>query len=50
MSAVYSYEAARRHDRMIEGAVVALDLIMKELRPEAAAVLNAFPFRGSRCL
>lgn len=43
MSAVYSYDAARRHDHMIERATLALDIILKEMRPEVAAVFSAFP-------
>lgn len=45
LSAVYSYDAARRHDYMIERATMALDLMLKELRPEVAAVFSAYPFR-----
>lgn len=44
LSAVYSYDAARRHDYMIERATMALDLMLKELRPEVAAVFSAYPF------
>ncbi|KAG0706122.1 cytochrome P450 [Suillus ampliporus] len=43
MSAVYSYDAARRDDHMIERAALALDVILKEMRPEVAAVFSAFP-------
>lgn len=43
MSAVYSYHAARRDDHMIERATLALDIILKEIRPEVAAVFSAFP-------
>lgn len=45
MSAVYSYHAARRDDHMIERATLALDIILKEIRPEVAAVFSAFPSR-----
>lgn len=44
MSAVYSYDAARRHDHMIKRATMALEIILKEMRPEVAAVFSAFPF------
>ncbi|OJA10016.1 hypothetical protein AZE42_10189 [Rhizopogon vesiculosus] len=43
MSAVYSYEAARRHDHMIERVTMALKIIAKEMRPEVVAVFSAFP-------
>ncbi|OAX36943.1 cytochrome P450 [Rhizopogon vinicolor AM-OR11-026] len=43
MSAVYSYEAARRHDHMIARATMALEIILKEMRPEVAAIFSAFP-------
>ncbi|OJA12277.1 hypothetical protein AZE42_08151 [Rhizopogon vesiculosus] len=43
MSAVYSYEAARRHDYMIGRAALALEIILKEMRPEVAAIFSAFP-------
>lgn len=43
MSAVYSYDAARRNDHMIERATMALNIILKEMRPEVAAVFSAFP-------
>ncbi|OJA12275.1 hypothetical protein AZE42_08154 [Rhizopogon vesiculosus] len=43
MSAVYSYEASRRHDEMIERATSALELSMKEMRPEVVAIFSAFP-------
>jgi hypothetical protein len=45
MSAVYSYDAARRDDYMVERAVMALDIILKEMRPEVAAIFSAFPSR-----
>ncbi|KAG0700293.1 cytochrome P450 [Suillus ampliporus] len=44
MSTVYSYQAARRDDDMIERATMALELSMKEMRPEVVAVFSAFPF------
>lgn len=44
MSAVYSYDAARRHDYMIQRATKGLEIILKEMRPEVAAVFSAFPF------
>ncbi|KAG2111177.1 cytochrome P450 [Suillus discolor] len=44
LSAVYSYDAARRHDYMIERGTMALELMLKELRPEVAAVFSAYPF------
>ncbi|KAG2132012.1 cytochrome P450 [Suillus bovinus] len=44
MSAVYSYDAARRHDHMIERATMGLDIILKEMRPEVAAIFSAYPF------
>jgi len=47
MSAVYSYDAARRNDSLIELVKQALDLVLQELRPEIAAIFGAFPFRGS---
>jgi len=46
MSAVYSYNAARRDDYLIGAAKEALDIVLKELRPEIAAIFNTFPFRG----
>ena len=50
MSAVYSYEAARRRDHMIERAALGLEIILKEMRPEVAAIFSAFPTRTwSRC-
>jgi hypothetical protein len=45
MSAVYSYDAARRDDHMIERATLALEIILKEMRPEVAAIFSAFPSR-----
>ncbi|OJA10020.1 hypothetical protein AZE42_10192 [Rhizopogon vesiculosus] len=42
MSAVYSYEVARRHDHMIERVTMGIEIITKELRPEVAAVFSAF--------
>src|SRR6267154_5955954 len=48
MSAVYSYEAARRNDHMIENVLKTLDIVVKELRPEVAAVFSAFPSRRPR--
>jgi len=45
MSTVYSYEASRRNDPMIERAVKALELSMKEMRLEVVA---AFPSRKPR--
>jgi hypothetical protein len=47
MSAVYSYEAARRDDPMIERIKMVLELTASELRPEVAAIFSAFPYR--RC-
>ncbi|KAG2153304.1 cytochrome P450 [Suillus clintonianus] len=43
MSAVYSYDAARRNDHMIERASLALEVILQEMRPEVAAIFSAFP-------
>ncbi|OAX36947.1 cytochrome P450 [Rhizopogon vinicolor AM-OR11-026] len=43
MSAVYSYEAARRRDPMIERISMGIEIIVKELRPEVAAIFSAFP-------
>ncbi|KAG1753366.1 cytochrome P450 [Suillus lakei] len=43
MSTVYSYEAARRDDDMIERATTALEISMKEMRPEVVAIFCAFP-------
>ncbi|KAG2150492.1 cytochrome P450 [Suillus clintonianus] len=43
MSAVYSYDAARHNDHMIERATMGLDIILKEMRPEVAAIFSAFP-------
>jgi len=48
MSAVYSYEATHPNDHMIEGASMALEIFLKEVRPEVAAVFSAFPFRRPR--
>jgi len=45
MSAVYSYEAARRRDHMIERVTIGIEMISKEIRPEVAAVFSAFPTR-----
>jgi hypothetical protein len=47
MSAVYSYDAERRDDKLIGMVKYALDTVLKELRPEIAAVFGAFPFRES---
>ncbi|OAX31349.1 cytochrome P450, partial [Rhizopogon vinicolor AM-OR11-026] len=44
MSSVYSYEAPRRDDPMIERVNMTLDLVIQELRPEVAAVFSAFPY------
>ncbi|OJA15424.1 hypothetical protein AZE42_13001 [Rhizopogon vesiculosus] len=44
MSSVYSYEAPRRDDPMIERIRMALEVMMQELRPEVAAVFSAFPY------
>ncbi|KAG1758865.1 Ssl1-like-domain-containing protein [Suillus occidentalis] len=41
-STVYSYDAARRHDRMMERAPLGLDVTLKEIRPEIAAIFSAF--------
>jgi hypothetical protein len=46
MSAVYSYDAAQRDDCMIKRATMGLDITLKEMRPEIAAVFSAFPFRA----
>ncbi|KAJ8583488.1 cytochrome P450 [Rhizopogon salebrosus TDB-379] len=43
MSAVYSYEAARRDDYLIERACEGAMVITTELRPEVAAVFSIFP-------
>ncbi|KAG1856466.1 cytochrome P450 [Suillus subluteus] len=43
MSAVYSYDAARRNDHMIERALFALEVVLQEMRPEVAAIFSAFP-------
>ncbi|KAG0700290.1 cytochrome P450 [Suillus ampliporus] len=43
LSAVYSYEAAPRNDHVIERSSLALEVILKEMRPEVAAVFSAFP-------
>ncbi|KAG2032098.1 cytochrome P450 [Suillus americanus] len=43
MSAVYSYDATRRNDHMIERALLALEIILQEMRPEVAAIFSAFP-------
>jgi hypothetical protein len=45
MSAVYSYDAAPRNDHMIERALLALDIVLQEMRPEVAAIFSAFPSR-----
>ncbi|KAH7928930.1 cytochrome P450 [Leucogyrophana mollusca] len=44
MSAVYDYEAAPRHDPLIETAEKAIDGFIKAAAPHTAAILNAFPF------
>jgi hypothetical protein len=49
MSAVYSYEAARRDDYLIERACEGAMVITTELRPEVAAVFSIFPSRMPRC-
>ena len=49
MSSVYSYEAPRRDDPMIERVNMTLDLVIQELRPEVAAVFSAFPYRRRCC-
>lgn len=43
MSAVYSYDAERRNDHVIERASLALEVILQEMRPEVAAIFSAFP-------
>ncbi|KAG2125389.1 cytochrome P450 [Suillus clintonianus] len=43
MSAVYSYDAARRNDHEIERMALALEVILQEMRPEVAAIFSAFP-------
>jgi hypothetical protein len=48
MSAVYSYDAAPRNDHMIERALLALDVVLQEMRPEVAAIFSAFPSRRPR--
>ncbi|KAG2153603.1 cytochrome P450 [Suillus bovinus] len=45
MSAVYSYDAARRLSYMVERTTMALDIILKDIRPEVATVFSAYPFR-----
>jgi hypothetical protein len=45
MSAVYSYDAERRNDYVIERALLALEVILQEMRPEVAAIFSAFPSR-----
>jgi hypothetical protein len=49
MSAVYSYEAARHHDSMIERMKMVIDVVGNELRPEVAAIFSAFPYRRCCC-
>jgi hypothetical protein len=49
MSSVYSYEATRRDDPMIERISMILEVIIQELRPEIAAVISAFPYRRRCC-
>ncbi|OJA11833.1 hypothetical protein AZE42_04066 [Rhizopogon vesiculosus] len=44
MSSVYSYEASRRDDPMIERISMTLEVTIQELRPEVAAVFSAFPY------
>ncbi|OJA08702.1 hypothetical protein AZE42_10180, partial [Rhizopogon vesiculosus] len=44
MAAVYSYEASRRNDPLIGLVKQTLDVVLKELRPEIAAIFGAFPF------
>jgi len=44
MSSVYSYEASRRDDPMIERINMTLEVVIRELRPEIAAVFSAFPY------
>jgi len=48
MSAVYSYQSVRRNDDMVELVKDALNIILKELRPEIAAIFTSFPFRTFR--
>src|SRR6267154_3115261 len=50
MSAMYSYEASRRDNHMIERMMMGLDLVRKEMKLEAAAVFSAYSSRRSRRL
>ena len=45
LSAVYSYEAARLDDHMVEVVKMSID-ILKELKPLPTAIFNLFPSRG----
>ncbi|KAF9223646.1 cytochrome P450 [Gyrodon lividus] len=44
MAIVYDYKALSRHDPVVAYVETAIQIAMKEVRPEAAAVINAFPF------
>jgi hypothetical protein len=46
MSVLYDYDTKPRNDPLVEVVGRALELAVQELRPEVAAVLNAFPIRG----
>jgi len=50
MSVVYDYDAKSHDDPLVEVVGKTLQLAVKELRPEVAAVLSAFPIRGLSCV
>jgi hypothetical protein len=49
MSSVYSYEAARRDDYMVEDAAKAVQIITTEMRSKVTAIFCIFPSRKTRC-
>lgn len=48
MAIVYDYKATGRDDPIVAYVETAIEIAMKEVRPEVAAVIGAFPFRGSQ--
>jgi hypothetical protein len=45
MVIVYDYEPSSRNDPITTHVEIAIEIAMKEIKPEVAAVLSVFPFR-----
>lgn len=45
MMVVYDYEPSSMNDPIVTQVKTALDIAVKEVRPEVAALLSVFPFR-----